>query len=441
MKQLITLITYILLVVTTFVIPVNSSIFTFNMSNIVAPETEDAVLPPSKIVLTKLDAEEDLFRFAIDSSRSLTDFERDQLTFKATLTNYVGNTKQLTLDDFEYEIEDKGQRTTYYIKKLKRNDQYRSDDIVANISLLNDSISLDAYVFVPAAGLKPNGKTVDDVTEPLIPVYYTLENNQYNVPIYTKAIPGKNNFRQILNSLAHSPNYPGVIQSAHFPYVSYVWYSAGVLELKLLSSRLADFADSDVAKYALQNLLNTLKYSKGDLVVNKVSLLIDGSKTSTAFGGIDLNQTFDVKRDPCLYLPLIKDGTITWVPHTIKASESAFEMMKQVVDAYQNPYAISNNKVFPPLLAKTVELKSAQVVGTTLKLTFNSDFEAYCQTDDKYCATLIEGLALSANCMPFIENIEIYIDNRKLTKIGNYQINNPIAAPTYFNVDLDYLKN
>ncbi len=440
MKQLITLITYVLLIVTTFVIPVNSSIFSLNMANIVAPETEDSVLPPSKIVLTKLAAEDDLFRFAIDSSRSLTDFERDQLNFEATLTNYVGNTRRLTLDDFEYEIEDEGQRTTYYIKKLKRNDQYRSDDIAAEISLLNDSIELSAYVFVPAAGLKANGKTADTVTTPLIPVYYSSTEAQLDFPVYTKEIAGKNNFRRLLNTLAHAPNYPGIGDKAQFPYVSYIWYSAGVLELKLLSSQLADFADNAMATNALSNLLNTLKYSKGDLVVNKVSLLVDGRKTSKAFGGIDLSQNFDINRTPCVYLPLIKDENMTWVPHSINASESAFDMMKQIVAAYKNPYTLTNNKVFPPLLAKTVELKSVQVVANTLKVTFNADFEKYCQTNAQYCGALIEGLALSASCMPFIDNIELYVGDNKLTRIGNYQIENPITAPTYFNVDLDYLK-
>ncbi len=440
MKQLITLITYVLLIITTFVIPVNSSIFSLNMANIVAPETEDRVLPPSKIVLTKLDAGDDLFRFAIDSSRSLTDFERDQLAFEANLTNYVGNTRRLTLDDFDYTVEDEGQRTTYYIKNLKQNDQYRSDDIAAEVSLFNDSITFNAYVFVPAAGLRANGKTADAVTMPLIPTYYNLADTQIDIPVYTKAIAGKNGFRQILNTLAHTPNYPGIIEKPQFPYVSYVWYSAGVLELKLLSSQLTDFTDNAAAQNALNNLLNTLKYSKGDLVVNKVSLLVDGNKTSQAFGGIDLNQDFEINREPCVYMPLIKDENMTWVPYDIKASESAFEMMKQIIEAYKNPYALSNNKIFPPMLAKTVELKNAQVVANTLKLTFNADFEKYCQANPQYCAALIEGLALSSNCMPFIENIELYIGDAKLTKIGNYQIENPISAPTYFNVDLDYLK-
>ncbi len=440
MKQLITLITYILLVVTTFVIPVNSSIFTLNMSNIVAPETEDAVLPPSKIVLTKLAAKDDLFRFAIDSSRSLTDFERDQLTFEAILTNYIGNTKRLTLDDFEYDIANEGQRTTYYIKKLKRNDQYRSDNITAEISLLNDSIELDAYVFVPATGLKANGKAIEAVTAPLIPVYYSSDQADIRFPVYTKEIAGKNSFRRLLNTLATVPNYHGVAKHASFPYVSYIWYSAGVLELKLLSSNLTDFADNAIATSALNNLLSTLKYSKGDLVVNKVSLLVDGKKTSKAFGDIDLNQNYDVKRMPCVYLPLVKDDYMTWVPYPINASESANEMMAQIVTAYQNPYELSKNKIFPPLLAKTVELKNTQVVANTLKLTFNDAFETYCKANAQYCAALIEGLALSANCIPFIENIEIYIDDRKLTKIGDYIIENPITAPTYFNVDLDYLK-
>ncbi len=440
MKQLITLITYILLVVTTFVIPVNSSIFTLNMSNIVAPETEDAVLPPSKIALTKLAAEDDLFRFAIDSSRSLTDAERDQLTFEATLTNYIGNSKRLTLDDFEYEIVDEGQRTIYYIKKLKRNDQYRSDNISAKISLLNETMELDAYVFVPAAGLKANGKTIENVTMPLIPVYYSSDEAGISFPVFTKEIAGKNSFRRLLSTLAIVPNYPGIANRASFPKVSYIWYSAGVLELKLLSNHLTDFANNEVATNALNNLLSTLKYSKADLVVNKVSLLVDGNKTTKAFGGIDLSQNYDVNRLPCVYLPFVKDDYMTWVPHPINASESASEMITQIITAYKNPYEISKNKIFPPLLAKTVELKHTQVVANTLKMTFNDDFERYCQANSQYCAAVIEGLALSANCMPFIENIEIYTDDRKLTKIGDYQIKNPITAPIYFNVDLNYLK-
>ncbi len=440
MKQVITLITIILLIVTTFVIPVNSSIFSLNMANIFAPEEEDIILAPNRIVLSKLAAEDDLFRFAIDSTRKLSEAERNQLSFKATLTDYSGNIQQLTLDDFEYVIETLEQRTIYHIKELKTSALYRSDDIRATVSLADDTIELSAYIFVPADGLKPNGKSAEQVSETLIPVYYSSQAHKLNYPVYTKALAGNNDFRQMLNCLSHTPNYPGLEKRIRFPHIDYIWYSAGVLQLKLLTSEIADFGEADIAGNALNNLLKTFEYTMSNYVVNKISLSIDDQRTSLAFGGIDISQDFNVERSPLVYLAIIQNDQITWVPQTISASESPDEMCRQIIAAYKNPMLLSNQSSYPPLLAKTVELKNVQVVANTLKLTFNSAFEETCQNDAQYCATLLEGLALSITSLPFIDNIELYVDSRKLTKIGNYQITNPITAPTYFNVDLDYLK-
>ncbi len=441
MKKLITLLTYILLIITTFVIPVNSSIFSLDLANIFEPEVEeDTVLAPNKISLTELADDGDIFRFAIDSARSLSDDERNQLTFTATLTDYMGNTQQLSLADFDYNVQTDGQRTTYSLTKLKRPARYQSDEINATVSLLNDTIELSRYVFQPAENLLPNGKTAEQVSEALTPFYYHSASQQISFPVYTKPLAGKNSFRVLLNSLAHTPNYPGLDEAMRFPHVNYIWYSAGVLQLKMKTSQIGDFGESAAAQAALDNLLNTLEYSKGDSVVNKVALFIDDQRESTALGGIAIESDFVVERTPLVYLPLINGQQLTWLPQPIDSSESAADMMAQIVAAYKRPMALTGKRDIPPLLAKTVQLTDVQVVAETMKLTFNEAFLNYCQSDAQYCATLIEGLALSATSLPFIENIELYSGAEKLSKIGDFQIENPIAAPTYFNVDLDYLK-
>ncbi len=441
MKQLITLIIITLLIVTTFVIPVDSSVFSLNMANIFAPEVEDTVLPPNKFALSKLNAGDNLFCFAIDSTRSLTDEERKQLTFQATLTDYSGSSRDLTLDDFEYDIAVDAQRTTYTIKDLKTITPYRSDDIRATVSLKDTTIELSAYLFSPASGLKANGKTADDVTAELVPIFYSSLEQQLNYPVYTKPAAGSNDFRRMLSSISHTPNYYGLAERARFPAISYVWYSAGVLDLKLITSQITEFSDPAIAQYALDDLLKTFRYTMGNYVVNKISLSVDGQKTSTAFGGIDISQDFSVTRDPVVYLPLIQNEQTTWLPQAIEASESVDQMCRQIVAIYKRSATLPNQKSCPPLLAKDVELEDVQVVGNTLKLTFNGAFKQRAkQGGSQYCAALLEGLTLSTTSLPFIENIELYVGTNKLTTIGDCKIDNPISPPTYFNVDLDYLK-
>ncbi len=439
MKQIITLIIIILLIITTFVIPVNSSIFSLNMANIFEQDVDDTTLAPNKIVLSKLDGADDLFCFAIDSTRSLSESERNQLNFEASLTDYSGNTRQLTLDDFNYDVDVSNQRTTYHIKDLKTPALYRSDDIRATVTLLDNSIELSAYVFEPTKGLSPNGKTAEQVSETLIPIYYSSEAKQVDFPVYTKPLAGNNDFRQTLNCLSHTPNYPGLKERPRFPRVDYIWYAAGVLQLKLITADIADFSDAQLARSALNNLLKSFEYTMSSYVVNKISLSVDGQNASTAFGGIDLSQDFDIERNPLVYLPLIQGEQVTWVPQPINASESPDDMCRQIIAAYKNPMALTKQSLYPPMLSKSVELKSVQVVANTLKLTFNQAFEETTKNDAQYCATLLEGLALSVTSLPFIDDIELYVDGRKLTSIGSYQIPTPITAPTYFNVDLDYL--
>ncbi len=441
MKKFITLITYILLIITTFIIPINSSIFTLNMSNIVETDQADEpfIVQPNTIVLTKLDNPDDLFTFAIDSSKKLTDRERAQLTFTGTLTDYLKNAHSLTLEDFNYEIEDSAQRVIYHIKSLKKQRAFTSEDLSISVALMDETLQLDTYLFTAADALKPNGMTDQSVTAALVPIYYNSDRDvQY--PVYTKLKAGKNSFRRIINALANTPNYPGIVERTQFPYISYVWYSAGTLELKMLSSELTEFSDPTVAENTLKCLLNTVKDFSGDLVVNKVSLIIDETKSSLAFGNIAIDEPFTVDRNPQVYLPLLQNGQLTWLPKDITSRETADETIKQIIIAYQHPYGVCKCSEISPLLAKTVELEQANVVGNTLRLSFNNALAEYCKDHTDYPATLIEGLALSATTLPDIDSIELYIGETKLNKLGNYAFDNPILRPLYFNVDLNYIK-
>ncbi len=441
MKKFVTLITYILLVITTFVSPINSSIFTLNMSNIVETEQADEpfVLQPTTIVLTELQNPDDLFTFAIDSSKKLTDRDRAQLTFDATLTDYLNKTQVLTLEDFNFDIEDNNQRIIYHLKSLKTQSDDYSNEIIATVSLLNDKLELSTYLYKAPNALKANGKTEADVSAALTPVYYNSSQGiQY--PVYTKLKDGKNSFRRIINTLSNRPNYPGLPETVQFPYIGYVWYSAGTLELKMTSAQLSAFGDQSVAQSALYCLLNTVKHFSGDLVVNKVSLLIDDANSSRAFGDLDITEPFSVTRNPQVFLPLIQDGQTTWFPKDVVSGESVQDTVQQIVDAYQCPYGICERTDIAPLLAKTVEFQQANVVGNTLRLSFNEALAEYCKGHRDYSAALVEGLVLSATTLPDIDNIELYIDETKIAKLGDYTFANPIMPPQYFNVDLDYIK-
>ncbi len=441
MKKFITLITYILLIITTFVIPINSSIFTLNMSNIVETEREEEpfVVQPNTIVLTKLENPEDLFSFAIDSSKKLTEREGAQLSVEGTLTDYLNTVHSLTLADFDYEVEDLSQRIIYHIKSVKRESSFLSNQIAINVSLMNETLQLSTYQFVAADSLKPNGLAAAAVSSELVPIYFNSDRGLL-YPVYTKLKEGKNRFRRIINTLADTPRYPGISERNHFPYISYIWYSAGTLELKMLSSQLTDFSDPNVAEKTLSCLLNTVKDFSGDLVVNKVSFIIDETKSSRAFGNIDITESFDVNRSAQVYLPLIQDDQLTWLPQNIVNRESASETAQQIIGAYQFPYGIGKRAEIAPLLPKDVKLEQANVVGNTLRLSFNQSLNDYCKDRTDYPATLIEGLALSATTLPDIDSIELYVGETKLNKLGNFAFDTPIVRPQYFNVDLNYIK-
>lgn len=442
MKKITHLIGYILLIFTLFIIPVNSTAFNINFANIVAPTDDNELTQlPNKVSITQLDSASDLARFAIDSSQPLSDEALTQLNVTLDLTDYSGKTSSYTLDDLDYSVESSGLRRDYRIHALKEQsvNPYHNNHYNLDITLFDANLNLVTSTWQAHSALSANGKTADQVNAELYPIYYMDQSKRYNIPVYTTLEPAGDNFRRYLYTLAKLPSYPGTSADNSFPKTSYVWFSSGKLELRFIEPNLTAYSDPQFAKLVLDNLLKTYAVQNREYTVNKIELKINNGQTSTAFGGIDISKPFTVDRTPKVFLPYIQDNQLSWVPFNTVDSDDYSALANALIDAYINPYNKAQSANVVALLPEKVALDNVQVVANTLKLTFNQALLDTFNGQDAYAQCFIEGLALSASTMPFIDNLEIYVSQDRLEQLGNYKFTSPIVRPLYYNVDPTYI--
>lgn len=442
MKKITHLIGYILLVFTLFIIPVNSTAFNINFANILAPTDDDALTQlPNKVSITQLDSDADLARFAIDSSQPLGDEALTQLNVDLELTDFSGQTKQYKLDDLDYSVESSGLRRDYRIHALKDQsvNPYHNNHYNFNITLFDAQLDLMTSTWQAHSALSANGKTAEQVKAELFPIYYMDQSKRYNIPVYTTLEPAGDNFRRYLYTLAKLPSYHGISADNSFPKTSYVWFSSGKLELRFIEPNLTAYNNPNIAKLVLDNLLKTYAVQNREYTVNKIELKINNNQTSKAFGNIDISKPFTVDRTPKVFLPYIQDDQLSWVPFNTVDSDDYTTLANSVINAYINPYNKVKSADVVALLPEKVALDNVQVVANTLKLTFNQTLLDVFKGHDAYAQCFIEGLTLSVSTMPFIDNLEIYVNQDRLEQLGNYKFTSPINRPLYYNVDPAYI--
>lgn len=441
MKKTMTLLSYVLLIYAIYVIPINTAAFSINFSNVFGNESPQQAKSLNTFSLTELSDERYFVTFALDSTKPLSeDTLKKDLIISTSVTTY--DKKVLTLQDVDYEINKENLRYVIGIKPIKLGGfkDFHTNTFNFDIQFRTKNLALTHRAFTAYENFKANGKSEHDVTTALIPVYYADEKNVFSLPIYTEIKAGKNHFRRILNSIATPTEMNGLSKSINLPNSIYVWYSAGILELKYTTNKLDAFSSPQKAQMALDNLLKTFEYSKRDKIVNKVRIIIDGGQTSKAFGGIDISEPFDVNRNPKVYLPLVSRENILWVPFDLSDNEDVAVVANAIIDAFKNPNRYSDDERLISLIKEDLSLDSIQVVGETIKLTFDKDLKSIFDKNADYAACFIEGLTLSMTSIPFIENVELYIDGEKISSLGGYHFEIPLVKPTYFNVDKAYIK-
>ncbi|MCK8061050.1 MULTISPECIES: GerMN domain-containing protein [unclassified Fusibacter] len=448
MKRIMTLLIYVLLIYTVYVIPINTTAFEIDFSSIFAPDetAEEIAEDPIHYSMTPLTTDDyfiapNEYAFAVDTNRPIGDTELSDLAIELVVQGASGMNKSYGTSELTITHTKKDTRyvITVAIDQSSLSLGHENYMLTITASISDQVLKNEFSTFYPDDMLKPNGLSADQVTTELAPFYYPDENNLFNIPVYTKMESGSNYFRRILNTLYVAPSLPGISNESAFPYSNYVWYSAGLLELKFSESSLENYTTQEAAKLSLSTLIKTLESSSRDTIVNKVRMLVNGSQNSQAFGGLDLTTEFVVNREPKVYLPLLSHDSTIWLPFDIASDDDIYETANRIISAYKSPTSYTEDERITTLIPDSLNLVDAQLVSETLQLKFSANIRSMFGDRRDYVNTLLEGLSLSMTSIPYVEQIEFYVGTERLSSLGPINFEVPLTRPDYFNVDPKYV--
>lgn len=445
MKRLMNLLMLVILIYTVAVMPINTVVFGIDFSRVFAPEVPtDTVSGDTNLQLAFTPVNPGALRISpknyqvhLDSSKPLTtESLKSDLKLTLSLTDTLGNTANFTEKEIPIDIKITEERYTLSLHMDQPTLGTAFDNYSAKltISLGKKSFEDEFPILYIQDNIRPNGIAAATAGSQLSPYFYTDSTGTLSVPIYSVTVAGNNPYRRMINTLNQSPQAIYLSGTPGFPPVKHIWYSAGLLELRLNSAVLAAYGDEKVANAALNNILNTAKYFSRDTVINKVRLTIDGSLSSKAFGGLSLDKEHLVDRSPQTFIPLMVDEKLFWLPYSIAYSDNITESVQRLVTGLQKPQTLVNDPRVCTLFPEAVTVKNATLVNSRLRVTFSANISTIFGDRPELIRTFLEGLSLSLSTLPNVSGIELYAESTKITSLGGVQLPEVLKRPDYYNV-------
>jgi len=435
----------VILIYTVSVMPINTAVFGIDFSRVFAPEDPlDTTLGENNLQLAftpvnpgDLRISPKSYQVHLDSSKPLTDATlKKDLKLTLSLTDTLGHMATFTEKEIAFDIKQSEERYTLslHIDQPTLGTAFDNYQAKITISLGNETFEDSFPILYVNEGIQPNGTSAKTSGKQLAPYFYTDSTGNHSIPIFVATQPGNNPYRRMINTLNQAPQVPYLSGNPAFPPVKHIWYSAGLLELRLNSAVLEAYGDPKVAQAALNNVINTARYFSRDTVINKVRLTIDGAQTSKAFGGLSLSQEYLVDRSPQSFIPLIADNTMLWLPLNTTSSDNITETVQRLVAGLQKPHTLIDDPRAAALFPESVQVKQATLVNNRLRVTFSSNIVSELGDRPELIRTILEGLSLSLSTIPEVQGIELYADGSKLTNLGSVQLPEVLNRPDYFNV-------
>lgn len=444
MKRLMNLIMIIILIYTVSVMPINTVVFGIDFSRIFAPpeETASGVSPSVQYAFTPVSKaplfiNPQIYKVHLDTSKPLSkELLLQNLVADLSVTDALGTVKNFDKEALKLDVTQSGNRYTLSLdmtldtlKLLHENYQFN-----LKIDMGSEKYEDKFDVLYASADVKPNGKSAKDIKSPLVPIYFADRTNTLSIPIYTPLLSGNNPYRRMIATLNKPPVSPLLSPAVGFPLVKNIWYSAGLLELRLNSLALSAYQSPSSAEIALANLLRTTATYQQDTLINKVRLTIDGAQQSKAFGGLNIAQEFAVERTPLAYIALVDGGQTLWYPVPVTQEDNLTGTVSNLLTGLIQPKKLLQDNRVTAVMPSTISVKQATLVNQTLRITFNDAIQSAFGTNESLTRAALEGLLLSVSSLPDVNNIELYVGETKLQTIGNLPLGDTIKRPDYFNV-------
>lgn len=445
MKRLMNLLMLVILIYTVSVMPINTVVFGIDFSRVFAPEDPaitDASDDNLEVAVTPVNPgalriAPKTYQVHIDSSKPLTEaYLKEHLTRALTLTDSLGKTTTFEGDQLPMDLAVQSDRFTLsiHIEQATLGTAYDNYRATLELKIGKESFKDTFPILYTAENIAPNGVTAKSIATALAPFFYTDNTGQLSIPVYVPTQQGNNPYRRMINTLNQAPKAAFLQGKQGFPPVKYIWYSAGLLELRMNSAALEPYADQKAAQAALANVINTARYFSRDTVINKVRLQVDNGQTSKAFGGLSLATEYPVDRSPQAFIPLTTDAGVIWLPKSVPASEDMTTTVQYLLQGLQKPHGLVQDPRVTALFPETITIKQATLVSNILRVTFSPNLTSAFGDRPELIRTALEGLSLSLSTIPDVQGVELFAGESKVTQLSSVQLPTILKRPDYYNV-------
>lgn len=256
--------------------------------------------------------------------------------------------------------------------------------------------------------------------------HYFTRDKAHIVPLFVPITWGKNEYRTMLETMNYEVPIEGISNEERLPWAFNIWYSNGKLDIKFNKSALQNLPDNRINPLSAKLLVENYAQIKGVNLVNNINI--------HEYADEERINSYEVNRVPKIYSPLLinSKNELLFTHKNVNEFEAIEDFAGEFIMRMKNLMA---EKDVITLLPEHIDLKSVNMVGNTIKLEFDSELkEFFSKKESKGLAELfIDCIALSFTTIDDADNVEILINGSKINKLGDYNFNESIIRPEYFN--------
>lgn len=446
MKIIVNIIFILLLSISLFIFPLNLNLLNFESLK-QAEETKDQVLADSNhyvfssITDTKqLLISPEVLEFSIDSDKAFEANVEDKFEFTLELTATNGEKLKFTEKNLKPELvtDDKKLSIKLPLSQDKLNLRYTG--YKANLDLvyskLSQNLYFDLFYAKDKIELQKRDKAEEDIYTPIY--YYDLK-SRFRVALMRPYIDKSHQFANVIYSAIEKED-----KLAAYGLEAWnlnldesrprVWYNDGLITIDFARSNVSKIKDKDHARRSLENLSYSLAYANTGYLINEVAYtLVDSEEQAVA--GHPLNKSFQIKKNPKIYLPYFyNQSQYFWAIIDFESTHTLNEDIRIIMDAYAGSHAKLGDNRLISLLPPIPFMNKVNLMDKTLYLDIKPDALKFFETNKTYSSLLIEGLLLSLSSLEEVDYVNFSVGDKDLSSLGGQPLTKKMQPYTFINV-------
>lgn len=449
MKSIINIIILILLSLSLYIIPLNTTAFDFRLGNVLHPEEEAEVMKDKyESIFTVIDDQSfyynpQTYKIKVDTNLKLPetlseqvsvalsfqDFNKDEFIFEnKDFTKLIANQ---TENSFEVHMD---------LQKISEKLNRSSYSVNVKLNCLGSKFEDEFKVFFEKSDIVLQNNEGGNAQN-LIPCFYSDKELKYSVPIYRDYVQSSNLFSNVIYSLAKDSQSIEKAGLKPLPLdVSFrtnMWFQNGRLRCGLYTDSLQSIQSKEEAEALVKNLSNSFAALPSNYIIHELELYMnDGAKQDIA--GYSIAQAFPIERTTKVYLPYFvdskaKEATYFWVPFDLERGEKIEDDVVEILDLYRRAPEYAKDAKFISLLPDIEPYKNISFVDEKLIIDLSDEMYEFLGSNKAYASMVKEGFALSFSSIHSLKGYELWHDNELIDEINGVSFGSHIEAPGTYN--------